>query len=122
MDVICDGVNVFPYFILITLTHLILCYKNGCSFDLSLWGNRVFRTFLSIVIQRSVNLCQHLYWSSVFKLQCLGFVCFVVVFFLGGGGRSLLTSEVTSRQCLLVAVVICPMCCHTGMTCRKHRI
>ena len=32
-----------------------------------------------------------------------------------------LTSEVISRRCLLVAVVLWPMCCHTGMPCRRHR-
>ena len=32
-----------------------------------------------------------------------------------------LTSEVILQQCLLVAVVFGPMCCHTGMPCRRHR-
>ena len=31
------------------------------------------------------------------------------------------TSEVISRRYLLVAVVLWPMCCHTGMPCRRHR-
>ena len=31
------------------------------------------------------------------------------------------TSEVISRRCLLVAVVLWPMCCHTGMSCHRHR-
>ena len=31
------------------------------------------------------------------------------------------TSEVISRRCLLVAVVLWPMCCHTEMPCRRHR-
>ena len=31
------------------------------------------------------------------------------------------SSEVISRRCLLVAVVLWPMCCHTEMPCRRHR-
>ena len=38
------------------------------------------------------------------------------------GLRSLnLTSEVISRRCQLVAVVLWPMYCHTDMPCRRHR-
>ena len=33
-----------------------------------------------------------------------------------------LTSEVLSRRCLLVAVILWPMCFHTGMPCHRHRI
>ena len=32
-----------------------------------------------------------------------------------------LTSEVIQQQCLIVAVVLWPMCCHTGMPCHRHR-
>ena len=31
------------------------------------------------------------------------------------------TSEVITRRCLLVAVVLWQICCHTGMPCRRHR-
>ena len=32
-----------------------------------------------------------------------------------------LTSEVISRRCLLVVMLLLPMCCHTGMPYRIHR-
>ena len=47
--------------------------------------------------------------------SCILFVSFVL------GLTSLLTSEVISQRCLLVAVVLWPMCCHTEMPCRRHR-
>ena len=32
-----------------------------------------------------------------------------------------LTSEFISRRCLLIAVVLWPLCCHTGLPCCRHR-
>ena len=41
--------------------------------------------------------------------------------FVCKGLTALLTTEVKSRRCLLVAVILLLMCCHTGMSSHLHR-
>ena len=47
--------------------------------------------------------------------------CFAMIYCVMVYWNIFVWFEVISLRCLLVAVVLWPMCCHTGMPCRRHR-
>ena len=74
------------------------------------------------------NICYHFHlisfdsyiyplWERMLTLEWKNF--YIIRLFIGFNVA--LTSKVISRRCLLVAVVLWPMCCHTGMWYRKQR-
>ena len=69
----------------------------------------------TVLKYRKIILCVAVPHNKSYEVLLRSNVCFF------GLNVTYKTSEVIWQQCLLVAVVLWPMCCHTGMPCRRHR-